>query len=33
MNIITTETIQDNEAMVSDTFERLRHIHFTSAMI
>ena len=28
-----TETIQDNEAMVSDKFERLRHIHFTSAMI
>ena len=26
-------TIQDNEAMVSDKFERLRHIHFTSAMI
>ena len=28
-----TETIQDNETMVSDKFERLRHIHFTSAMI
>ena len=26
-------TIQDNEAMVSDKFERLRHIQFTSAMI
>ena len=33
MNRNTTETIQDNEAMVSDKFERLRHIHFTSAMI
>ena len=33
MNSNTTETIQDNETMVSDKFERLRHIHFTSAMI
>ena len=33
MNNNTTETIQDNQAMVSDKFERLRHIHFTSAMI
>ena len=33
MNRNTTETIQDNEAMVSDKFEPLRHIHFTSAMI
>ena len=33
MNRNTTETIQDNEAMVSDKFERLRHIHFTSAII
>ena len=33
MNINTTETIQDNEAMVSDKFERLRHIHVTSAII
>ena len=33
MNRNTTETIQGNEAMVSDKFERLRHIHFTSAMI
>ena len=33
MNRNTTEPIQDNEAMVSDKFERLRHVHFTSAMI
>ena len=34
MNRNTTETKkQDNEAMVYDKFERLRHIHFTSAMI
>ena len=33
MNRNTTETIQGNEAMVSDKFERLRHIHCTSAMI
>ena len=33
MNSNTTETIKDNETMVSDKFERLRHIRFTSAMI
>ena len=34
MNRNTTDTKkQDNEAMVYDKFERLRHIHFTSAMI
>ena len=33
MNSNTTETIQVNEVMVSDKFERLRHMHFTSAKI
>ena len=32
-NSNTTETIQYNDTMVSDKFERLRHIHFMSAMI